>query len=174
MSSFFNIDFMPCPQRQRVVNLLRPPVNSRLRAFHNYDALANALKRNGVFSYENVTIDQATARQQIQLFQNFSLIISPHSSALRSLIFSHRNSAVVEVSGGGYRRDVLSIGMDVGGIIYVYSNGHLNVQPCFSDPRRSTVDCDIHLNETLLFRTFQEVMGRQGASCPHLATRTSS
>jgi hypothetical protein len=81
---------------------------------------------------------------------------------------------VVEVSSRSFLtgRDELSIGMDVGGIIY----GSVMVTSTSSRVFRmhSTVNCDIHLNETLLFHTFQEVMGRQGASCPHLETRTSS
>ena len=67
----------------------------------------------------------APLEDQVETFRSFGLLLSPHSSALKNLIFAHPNSAVLEIQPG---RNAMSnaflIDIHHSDIHYEISDGH--------------------------------------------------
>ncbi|KNC86341.1 hypothetical protein SARC_01500 [Sphaeroforma arctica JP610] len=116
-----------CPPLDAVV--LRRTEGTGLRSILNYDVIDRVFKRNGINSYKNVTVagaDDTTAH--VNVFSNFGLMVASHSSQLKNLIFSAKNSIVIETKGtevGYMDPSPFQEGVDEPlGIIYKVSNGH--------------------------------------------------
>ncbi|KNC85367.1 hypothetical protein SARC_02457 [Sphaeroforma arctica JP610] len=87
-----------CPTPKAVV--LQRLEGSGLRQILNFDVIERVFKRNGIATYTNVTVSGADdTKGHISVFSDFSLMIASHSSQLKNLIFSPRNSIVMEVRG---------------------------------------------------------------------------
>eukprot|EP01134_Creolimax_fragrantissima_P002515 CFRG2515T1 len=130
-----------CPPPKAVV--LQRLEGSGLRQILNHDVLNRVLKRNGILSYENVTVtgedDTAT---HIKVFSEFGLMIASHSSQLKNLIFTRQNAIVIEVRGtpSGYLDpSPFQVGMEELDIIFELNQDHIpDLSSCPAE-----VDCKI-------------------------------
>ncbi len=97
------------------------------RKIRNYDVIDRVLKRHGI-AYANVTLDATTpVVAQIGVFYGAGLIISSHSSQLKNLVYSGRNTVVIETKAQLYST-AFSDGTEHLGIIYTHSVGHRSDQ----------------------------------------------
>jgi len=68
-----------------------------LRNILNFHVIDEVLSKYNV-SYTNVSLSgKNTSEDFLNIFSKFSLLISPHSSALKSLVFSRTGSVVIEL-----------------------------------------------------------------------------
>jgi len=91
-----------CPVPRAVILQRKPDPTAhhsiKLRSWINYGEIAAALRRQGVCSYENISVDGTmNMAAQATLFSRFALLFSVHSSQLVNLAFSHRMSATLEI-----------------------------------------------------------------------------
>jgi len=87
-----------CPSDDLDVVVLHRIDGSSSRAIQNFHAMETTMKELGICRYRNVSFGASTPLQvQANIFGNYSLLISPHSSQLRNVIFSHPLSATLEL-----------------------------------------------------------------------------
>jgi hypothetical protein len=91
-----------CPVPRAVVLQRRPDPTAhhaiKLRSWTNYGEIEQALRRQGVCTYENISVDGTmNISSQAQLFSQFALVFAVHSSQLVNLAFAHPLSAALEI-----------------------------------------------------------------------------
>jgi hypothetical protein len=90
----------------------------------NYDVIDRVLHKHGIHTYHNISIGSDTnSLDQMQVFGNFGLMISSHSSQLKNLAFAADHAIVLETKAELYSR-AFSEGSEHLNIIYIHSVGH--------------------------------------------------
>jgi hypothetical protein len=161
-----------CPPPKAAV-LYRSGLGAGLRKILNYDAISAALKENGIYAYENVTVAQDTPLDEsIKIFSSVGLLIASHSSQLKLLAFAHPGTIVIEVrpkeSAKWYGHSVFSEGSDTLGVHY-YSNSKHAAAPCPSNPdicdQKGNIYSDVWVNKTELSSAIREGLATQRLRC---------
>eukprot|EP01134_Creolimax_fragrantissima_P000667 CFRG0667T1 len=169
-----------CPPLDAVV--LRRTEGTGLRRVLNYDVIDRVFKRNGINSYRNVTVSGADdTLAHVKVFSNFGLMVSSHSSQLKNLIFSPKNSIVIETKGtelGYLDPSPFQHGVDQPlGIIYKVSNGHIpNYSSCPEDhgcKKLKKYKVDYWLDEDIFEKDLQEVLAIRHKRCDDDSTQHS-
>ena len=93
-SGFAQLESCPTP---RVVFLYRTG-GAGLRTIVNFMEVVGMLREFGITVYENITISgKSSVPELVGLFSNVSLLISPHSSQLKGLLYARKGTAVLEL-----------------------------------------------------------------------------
>eukprot|EP01033_Poteriospumella_lacustris_P010572 gene10572-7522_t len=93
-----------------------------MRNFYVIDAI---IRKYG-WTYENVSINSTSSDTTVlEAFSNFSLMITPHSSQLKNLVFARKGAVVVEVRPGNEFRNPFGDGLEHTDVIYKLSPGHV-------------------------------------------------
>ena len=121
----------------------------------------------------NCTVQRATTRETAALFSSFGLMISPHSSQLKSLMFASPNAAVVEVGGSHvplWRPTPFRESMAELGVLFSHSRFHTaNLTACGDSCRRDDKNADLTLDAARLKQALQNALRRQSAVCPSMS-----
>jgi hypothetical protein len=165
-----NSNYKPkaCPSHK--IFVLHRSEGSGNRIITNFHELELAfLFLFGTLEYSNVTISShSTHAQQVELFADFALMISPHSSQLFNVVFSHPLSAVLEYrpccEPKNYETDPLGYelwerlpspfcpGYDCG-ITYGVTH-HQGLKP-------NTYKCDVILNRPVFEKDLKQLLLKQ-------------
>jgi len=174
VSRALELTWAKCPP-PRAVLLTRPAsdVPGRIRAITNPHVLHDVARQLGIPRIDNVTIGGAnTTRETATFFSSFGLMISTHSSQLKSLLFAAPNAAVVEVVGTFIKPGASSpfeANMAELGVHYHMSRFHTtNLIACRTCLNGNDKDSDVTLNATLLLVALADVLQRQKVECPNM------
>jgi len=109
----FGFQVQDCPPPKTL--LLHRSGSTRQRKILNEDELEQTLRKLGIQDIERVTVsDQTNSLSQALLFHSAGLVISPHGSELLNMVFSHPNTAFIEVVPTILNFDFAQIGLDLG------------------------------------------------------------
>lgn len=114
-----------CPNTVRVVHLMR--TESYRRDMRNFYVIEAIIRKYG-WTYENVTVNSTSSDMDaLQIFSNFSLMITSHSSQLKNLVFARKGAVVVELRPANEFRDrnPFGEGLEHTDVIYKLSFGHV-------------------------------------------------
>jgi hypothetical protein len=164
-----------CPP-PRAVLLTRPAsdAGATRRAITNPHVLRAVASELGIAHVETVTIGSAnTTRETAALFASFGLMVSPHSSQLKSLLFASPNAVVVEVGGSHlplWRPTPFRESMAELGVLFAHSRFHTtNVTACGAVCRRDDKNADVTLDAVRLKQALENALRRQREACPRLS-----
>lgn len=154
-----------CPKVEKVIFLYRNE-GSGLRAAKNFDLIESVLREFGL-AYHNESMDSRISVEKIfNIFSDSSLIISPHSSALKNLIFARKGTAVVELRPGAHEyRNPFADGLEHTDVVYIFSKGHI-----YGNGTRfaGTYRDDYYVNEEIFRKDLREALRLQRLLCGHI------
>eukprot|EP00123_Amoebidium_parasiticum_P005668 comp16815_c0_seq1/m.15221 comp16815_c0_seq1/g.15221 ORF comp16815_c0_seq1/g.15221 comp16815_c0_seq1/m.15221 type:complete len:516 (-) comp16815_c0_seq1:568-2115(-) len=142
------------------------------RSIQNYDVIKRVLEKYGL-TYRNVSVGGADGSdRQIGVFNDFSIMITSHSSQLKNLLWAQSNAVVLEARGtppGYMQPSPFSMGMDPLEVIFHETVGHIPDYSTCPEKHgcriRKKYKTDYALNETLFAEAFDRALREQRERC---------
>lgn len=157
-----------CPSTVRVINLQRSEV-SNLREIKNFYVIDAIIRKYG-WTYENVTVNSTSSDiAALQLFSSCSLMITPHSSQLKNLVFARKGAVVVELRPGANEvANPFGDGLEHTDVIYKFSRGHTHA----NDTRfAGTYRDNVFVRTDIFEKDLHDGLAQQHKLCGLIPTR---